>query len=247
VPKYETPPLVEVSCQFDFVPREQWDSTVPGLVYSQLREELPARKVVKRLQTQGHVDQDAVQQQFRVLTLVQLVREDGKAFAQIGPDVLSVHHLEPYPGWGEFEPFIARCFNAYGEVAPPEGLARIGLRYVNRFELPGLEFELGDYFLFRPQLPPAGLPEDHGPFAVAVHFPFEGTRDALRVSLQMTEASTPEAAAVALDLDYFLLEPRTIAVADALAWVAQAHRVIGQAFESCITDALRDRLGRGER
>jgi uncharacterized protein (TIGR04255 family) len=58
----------------------------------------------------------------------------GKRFSiQIGPDVVSVSPMMPYPGWNEYFPVIRTVFNALIESKIPTTLLRVGMRYTNFF------------------------------------------------------------------------------------------------------------------
>jgi uncharacterized protein (TIGR04255 family) len=46
-----------------------------------------------------------------------------------------------------------------------------------------------------------------------------------------------------LDIEYFLAKPRAVEVADAIAWVEEAHSRVEEVFEGCITDKLREMFG----
>jgi uncharacterized protein (TIGR04255 family) len=240
--RYARAPISEAVCQFLFSPREPWDLTVPGLVYGVLKNEgLTERQLVRRVETHDVPEGESISKQVRLDLWMRLLKADGKAFAQLGPDMLSVNHLEPYPGWEQFKPLISACFSAYRDVADPKGLKRIGLRYINQISLESRRVELADYFLFRPHLSP-DLPEDHGRFRVVVEFPFEGGRDVLRVQLGTGEP-TSDALTLVLDLDYFMAEPEAVGLDSALAWVESAHGAVEAAFEGSITDQLRQLLG----
>lgn len=53
---------------------------------------------------------------------------------QIGPDVLSVSPVMPYPGWSKFRPVIEETFSRIFDAGLFDIVLRIGLRYTNFFE-----------------------------------------------------------------------------------------------------------------
>jgi len=169
---------------------------------------------------------------------MQFLREDEKALIQVGPDLVAINHLKPYPTWQEFLPLIQRGFDAYCKAAAPKGVRRIGLRYINRIEIPGQSIELEDYFEFRPFVG-SQLPQDFGPFIVGIQVPYEDSRDTLRLQLANASVETPNTVAVMLDLDYFLARPGEVPLDDVFEWVDVAHNRVEEAFEACITDRLR--------
>lgn len=237
--KYRKPPIVEVVCEFRFIPSEPWDLTVPGLVYDRLKEEFPIRRPVMRTVEKTDASQpQGIKKSMRVEQWTQFLRTDERALVQIGPDTLAVNHLAPYPTWEEFEPVIHRCFDAFLSVAKPNGLARIGLRYINRIEIPGKEISLNEYLSFLPQFE-AEPPGSVEALVAGMQFIFDNARDKLKLQLVSAEVSVPETAAFVLDIDYFLAKPGEIDIQHAFDWVRDAHERIETVFESCIKDSLR--------
>jgi len=238
--QYNLPPIVEVVCEFHFVPSTPWDAAIPGLIYSQLREDFPKRRGLRAFESQLNPAQSGFQQQIQMVDRVQFLREDEKAFIQIGTDFLAINHLAPYPSWGGFRPIIQRGFKAYQEIAKPSGLLRTGLRYVNLIKLPGEKIQLKDYFKFYPEFGQA-IP-NIAEFMMGAVSPFENERDALRLQLNPTVVDKPGELNVVLDLDYFLVRPQSVPIENTLDWIDSAHNCILTTFENCLTDALRTKF-----
>jgi uncharacterized protein (TIGR04255 family) len=140
--KYGNPPIIEVVAEFRFVPSEPWDLTVPGLVYDRLREQFPRKRLLKVLEGEAAAEATGIRQEFRLADRMQFLSDDEKAFVQVGPDLLAVNHLAPYPTWEGFVPLVQHGVDTYLSVAHPRGLHRIGLRYINQLEIPGKTVDL---------------------------------------------------------------------------------------------------------
>jgi uncharacterized protein (TIGR04255 family) len=237
--RYRNPPIVEVVCEFRFVPAEPWDLTIPGLVYERLKETFPVRRPRKRLQTEAKAEAQGIRQEIQFTELAQFLGQDEVAFIQVGPNLLSINHLKPYPTWEIYKPMIQQGLKAYTGITAPKGIQRIGLRYINRIEIPDKHIELKDYFSFRPFVG-SQLPQDLSGFVIAIQSNYEEGRDSMRIQLVTTDSETPDAAAFLLDLDYFLSQPESISLTEASEWIEQAHDRIQMAFEACLTDKLRD-------
>jgi len=39
--KYTNPPILEALCEFQFVPSQPWDMTIPGFLYEKINHEFP--------------------------------------------------------------------------------------------------------------------------------------------------------------------------------------------------------------
>ena len=236
--KYRNPPIIEALCEFRFEPSAPWDMAIPGLVYEKIRDGFPRRRQTKTFEASVVASPAGVEQQVLTTDRMQFLRDDEKALIQVGPNLLAVNHLRPYPTWQKFLPLIQQGFNAYLEAANPKGIQRIGLRYINRIEIPGKRGGLADYFEFLP-LVGKRLPQDYGPFIVGIQIPFEDSRDFLRLQLASAIVETPDTVAVMLDLDYFLAQPGTVSKEDVFDWTEVAHDHVEAVFEACITDRLR--------
>lgn len=240
--RYKNPPIVEALCEFQFEPDSPWDLAIPGLVYGKVENTFPKRRQATVLGLGIAAGPDAVEQQVRTMDRMQFLREDETALIQVGPHFLAVNHLEPYPSWEEFLPLIERGLGAYREVADPQSIHRVGLRYINRIEFASRRIDLKDYFEFRPFVGP-NLPQEHGPFRVGILVPYENSRDILRIELISSARTKPDSLVVMLDLEYFLVKPGEVALDNIFQWVDDvAHDRIEAAFEACITDQLRQRF-----
>lgn len=137
---------------------------------------------------------------------------------------------------------ITQAFEALAGTVQVRGLERIGLRYINRVEIPAPSVDLDDYFEFRPFLG-AALPQNMAGFIVGCTLPFAGGRDSCNLQLTAAAPETSGSMAFILDLDYFVAKAQAVAVERALGWVDAAHEEVVELFEGCISDRLRELLG----
>ena len=179
-----------------------------------------------------------MQQQLKVDQRAFFISEDGKSLIQVGSHLLAVSCLKPYPTWTGFKPKIEEAFVALDDIIKIKGLQRIGLRYINRIEVPSKSLHLEEYFEFRPFLGP-GLPKTFSNFVLGCQFQFFEGRDTSKVQLGGAVPERPENAGFLLDLDYSTSQPQTVAPQQVMEWVANAHNELEGIFEGCITDRLR--------
>lgn len=236
--KYKNAPIIEALCEFQFSPTSPWDLAIPGLVYEKIQRDFPKRRQVKHLDVDVSAKSEGVEQEVRTTDRIQFLRHDEKALIQVSQNLLAVNHLRPYPTWEGFLPLIRKGFDAYYEVAKPVSIQRIGLRYINRIELPGPKVKLEDYLAFYAFLGP-DLPQDHGPFIVGVDIPYENERDGLRLQMSSANSQKPGMLAILLDLDYSLRRPASIGFDATFGWIEIAHSRVEEVFEGCVTDTLR--------
>lgn len=238
--KYKNPPIVEALGEFRFVPGQPWDFTIHGLFYEKINSEFPDKQQqmgigIRVKQEAGAIQHEVLQSPDRM----QFYRKDKTALVQVGPDLLTVNHLKPYPTWEVFKPLILDNLKKYIEIAQPKGFKRLGLRYINKIDIPAKSIELSDYFNYYPYLPKE-LPQKHGAFSVRVEIPHEENRDHILLTFGHTIPEKPGELSFLLDLDYVMILPEKVAIEQAGEWLEQAHEVIEKTFEACITDKCRN-------
>jgi len=78
---------------------------------------------------------------------------DKRRIIKFGQDGISFSHLAPYSNWLDFS---TEGLNLWGKLkgfAKFPNIDRLGLRYVNRFQLPGETQVISDYFVSVPSVP----------------------------------------------------------------------------------------------
>lgn len=238
-PLYANSPLIEAVCDFRFEPGEPWDATIPGRLYTPLRKEFPKRRAVQDFTASIVAGPERIEQQVTPVERIRFLREDETALIQVAVNNLTVNQLKPYPGWNVFLQVIRRALRTYNRIAEPRGLQRIGLRYINRIEVPGTEVDLESYFDFYPHIGPA-MPQLHGDFLVGVAFPYRDGRDNMRVQLNGMPTADPSASTFMLDIEYFLNQSGDVPLTDAIQWIEDAHQRVEEVFEGAIKPRLRE-------
>jgi uncharacterized protein (TIGR04255 family) len=236
---YENPPIIEAICEFRFEPSQPWDWTVPGLVYAEIKNDFPEKREERTVPLQVHPGpQEVTYSLSPALAKMQFLRKDESAMIQVGPDLLAVNQFKPYPQWDATKEPISRALAVYRKVAVPKALRRIGLRYVNRIQIPEEQVRIDDYLLATPKAPEK-LPQFFATWAQRIEIPIEDANGMLVLQAGSVREKEQSSVVFLLDLDFVTLDPRRVALEDALDWVDAAHCEIEQAFEACITDKAR--------
>jgi uncharacterized protein (TIGR04255 family) len=238
---YAEPPLQEALCEFRFRGDTSWDWTVPGMLWERIGSEFP-RKESKTVLPKELLEAGDLPLELRQATVrAQFFSESGSRLVQVGPDLLTVNVLPPYPGWIEFRPLILRVLETYREIAAPAQVERIGLRYINRVTVPSAEIELSDYFRAAIGTPSAGVGRLAGFLSVA-DFQHEGDAARLRYQFGSVEPGGPGESAYLVDLDAFVAAdgvPDWPLLSGALD---RLHEIVEQAFEGTFTDRTREEI-----
>jgi uncharacterized protein (TIGR04255 family) len=82
-----------------------------------------------------------------------LLRSSDQLHAlQLQRDGFTFSRLRPYETWANLKASADPYWRRYLDVARPERVTRVAVRYINQFDLPGDAIALGDWFNTYPQL-----------------------------------------------------------------------------------------------
>lgn len=237
---YAKAPLVEALCEFHFEAGRPWDLTVPGLFYDKIRNEFPEKRQQNMVSFEVQAEPQGLTHSVASggIARMQFLRPGGEALVQVGPDNLTINHFKPYPGWPDFKKIIARILAEYREVAHPKGVRRVGLRYINRIEIPSTSVDIDEYIRASPKIPEP-IPQIFATWVQRVEIPYESVNAML--ALQSGSLHGPKRPHVVfmLDLDFFTLRPEAITLDTAVDWIEMAHNEVENTFEACITPQAR--------
>ncbi len=233
---YKSPPVIEALCEFRFI-NKHWDMTMPGLFYQKVREEFPTiteKNVVEMLVN----EQQPGQEVHGVMTpRIQFMNKNESALLQLGPGILVVNCLRPYPSWPAFKDLIFQTLTQYKQVASTVELERIGLRYINKIDLP-LETETRTQFNYYPHLPKLPANEARN-FLLRTELDFVQPNGVLVLTLATVPSEKDDIKSLVLDLDFVSQGADRLSFETVKSWVETAHHNIETAFEASIVDSLR--------
>jgi uncharacterized protein (TIGR04255 family) len=236
--KYKNPPIIEALCEFQFVPGQEWDLTLPGLIYERVKDQFPDKQQQIGIGIEFRSTEKGLEHRVEPKApRIQFHKKDKTALIQIARDLLVINQLRPYPTWRGFKPLIANAFQVYREIANPKGFKTIGLRYINKLPFNTESVKLEEYFNFYPDIP-KDLPQTHANFISRVEILYLNNRDRLIITIS---SAPPEVSGVSiiLDLNYIMIIKEGIPIEAYEEWLEQAHTAVEKAFESCIKNKSR--------
>lgn len=247
MPEYNNPPIIESVCEIRFTDDTNWDITVPGLVFEDIRTEYPQKeqRTTQEINiSMSDTSSPRASSQIKRQDYAVFLTDDKKSRIQVGPRVLAINRLRPYPTWNVFKLQINYAFDKLRGRVELSGIQRIGLRFINKIEIQKENnlVNLDKYFEFRPFCGER-LPQTHGDFIVGCVFPYSDERDLCRIEFSSAMPENKGSLAFLLSLDYFLAKPRSIPVAQSMDWIEEAHGKIENLFEGCILPPLREIFG----
>ncbi len=247
---YRNPPIEEAVCEFRFKPSQDWDLTIPGKLQAEISGDYTGRPQEQRVidvafRTAGRKPPEL--KYGEGLAKVQLVTNDGKRKVGVGQDVLSIHMLRPYQqsadvtgsGWEEFRPRIEEALDAYWKVAAPEGVSRIGIRYINKIVVSpsGGLVRIEDYLNCAPP-DVKGLPDHMIKYVSRAEYSYG---DGARLILSHgTVKHPPGSIGFLLDIDVISEMSTPVDSGKALEIVNDLRKRERDAFEKLITKTARE-------
>lgn len=241
--KYDNPPIVEALCEFQFIPSQSWDMTIPGILFEKIGGEFSVKRQQTRFDIGLLTKKNGIEQKVEMSPPnMQFFRPDKSALVQVGADILTINHLKQYTEWESFKPLILNNLEIYNKIAKPKGFKRIGLRYINKIDFDKDTIELSAYFNYYPTIP-TNLPQSHEAFNLRIEFPYEDGRERLHLTLASVIPQKPNLLSLLLDLDYIMDKPELVPLDKVSDWIEKAHTRIENCFEACITDKSRSLFG----
>ena len=164
---------------------------------------------------------------------------DGTRVLNLAPRYLSTAHLAPYEGWEQLYEEARANWDIWLKIVGWQPVARIGVRYINRIDIPGSHMiNLTDYLTFRPSLP-TFLDNGIEHFAMNALIPL-GT-DNLKVVLNAGSTQSPLINHGSLLLDLDISRESDLPKDEAGLWdlIDQIRVRKNEIFEGCITSKTR--------
>jgi uncharacterized protein (TIGR04255 family) len=241
---YRRPPVIESVIEF------QVDQPVAAAALNRLRDRIAA-DFSNRVDEQNfnvHIDPDAGTINVTAAqSNIKMLDDKGAHLLTLKPDIINFSKFAPYQGWSDLSGFARKYFPMWvAEVRPKGSVQRIGIRTINRLDIPakGAEpYDLDKYlnFTYRAPQPPLNPSLT---FLVTVES-FIGDNDecGVRYTSTTAESALVGHASIILDLDIYTRAP--IAVGDEGLWplVERMRDYKNAVFEACITDEARALFG----
>jgi len=240
--RYRKPPVIEALCEVYFAD-SAWDDTVPGAFYERIKSDFPEKRRREIQQAEFSVGFNEARAGVRTLPpWMQFISDEKHRMIQIAQNFLVVNQSAPYPHFEDWEPEISRSISIYRELAQPQKIERLGLRYINRVEIPASmsKIAMEDYFAIYPQFPQA-LGSTCSSFLVRVEAPQidRGHTVLITFASSTPQEQTPNVQVFMLDL-YDIAQPnKPLDHLDFDEAIKKAHCNLVTAFENSITERLR--------
>jgi uncharacterized protein (TIGR04255 family) len=164
---------------------------------------------------------------------------DGDKVLLLGMSNISSAKIAPYEGWEKLWEEARSNWDIWLKIVGWQPVGRIGIRYINRIDIPTLgRIELGDYLTVQPSLPRL-LDTGIQHFAMNTMIPLG--KEGQRLVLNAGSVASPIIGNQSLILDLDVSCETNIPEDDVGLWtlIATMRDQKNQVFEACITDKTR--------
>jgi uncharacterized protein (TIGR04255 family) len=128
---------------------------------------------------------------------------DGRQIVQARLEGFTFNRLKPYDKWETFRDEAKELWQRYVQIASPEVVTRLALRYINRIEIPLPMKDFKEYILTTPEITPE-LPQGLGSFFMRLVIPEPKTQAVAVVTETMEPIADPsKALPLIFDIDVF--------------------------------------------
>lgn len=162
---------------------------------------------------------------------------DGLQVVNFQRDAFAFSRLAPYQTWNAFSSEALRLYELHLSLARPAEVQRIGLRFINQFDVP-TAFELSDYFT-QPPSAHAGLPLEPAVFFHQDTFRVPGHPYGVNVIRTFQPVINMGGASVApkliLDIDVFTETPMLIDLAEIRNRLSEMRWIKNKVFFGSLT------------
>lgn len=231
--KFKKPPLIEALCEFRFRKTNVNPNIVLGRFYEKIEQDFPRIETHRGIGVQA--EEELPSPTIFMEERTRFINNDGTKLIQIGHDLLVINQLKSYDGYLSFKSLVEEIFNAYYEIAKPEELMHLGLRYINRIGMKS-DQSLKDTFKIGFVIPDS-FKSFPNPYFLRLEFSYCSGRDRLIVILATAQPYENFPNATMLDFDYTLVNPEEIN-GNMFKWMDEAHDNIEEAFHTCLDNSV---------
>jgi uncharacterized protein (TIGR04255 family) len=174
---------------------------------------------------------------------------DGVHIYQARLNGFGVSRLAPYQDWRTFSGEARRLWNRYCDMVKPGVVQRLGLRYINRIDIPLPLDDFGEYLITAPLVSPH-LPQGLSNYVMSLTIPIDDVVTAAITEAILNQNAVPNQAfvppvrpntvSILLDIDVSQMVSDPVTEDQVWERFEELRKIKNHVFESCITDRTRE-------
>ncbi len=163
---------------------------------------------------------------------------DEKEIVQARMDGFTFNKLFPYTKWENLRNEAHRLWLIYREIACPDLVTRVALRYINNLKIPMPIKDFAEYLVSPPSVPEE-LPQGVSSFLTRVVI-YEPSVEANAIITQALESVVGEVVPIILDIDVSKFRPEGIEEEDIWSTLENLRILKNRIFFASITEKLKE-------
>jgi uncharacterized protein (TIGR04255 family) len=235
---YKRPPITEAVVEFRF------GNTIPMATIEKVRDRLVEYyplPVQTFMTANLEILQDASTRVLEREHGYRLTAGDGTGVVTVAPHLISTSRLAPYEGWESFVEGARRNWDVWKKQVGWQKVARVGVRYVNRIDIPATDelLHIEKYLTFSLSGPAIDLPPLQSYALNAVR---ALGKDDCKLVLNSGLVASPLVKTVSVLLDLDISREVEVPQNDETLWalVNRIREYKNEIFEACITEQARE-------
>lgn len=244
VPVLKNAPITEAVIDIRVKLPSSTDVKSIDLLFDKIKKQYPVRQEhrVSEFSLELKPNEDPIKASKSRVNGYRYISADKKQIVQARLDGFAMSRLHPYSEWKDLRDETKRLWHFYKEIAKPEAIIRVALRYINNLNMPFPKNDFDEY-LTAPPIVPKELPQGVSSFLTRVVL----TEPSLGVNAIITQALelVPPIAEmnrlpVILDIDVFKQDPKGMEEIDAWNTIEQLRHFKNKIFDKSITPKLKE-------
>lgn len=242
---YSNAPIIEAVITIAIEPEGSIAPSAEKLeeMSSLMRPTYPVLQEIRSKQPPSQVEVDASHEAEARNALSRGYRFDAENKARvlkIWPHLFVFSHLAPYSNWNDFSDEAKSIWRNFRSCFQPKGIKFIGLRYLNRIEIPESSFEASDYLSTYPKINEDLFHVVDG-FYMTISSPLSHMMPGAvaRLGMGLGQPTKPGCISILLDVDTRL---EGDASEELIMWekFGRLREIKNQIFETAITQKTRE-------
>lgn len=234
----ENSPIEEVGCLITVSDKADWSKNRISKLISELSKEYPTKESFTE-STEEYTTIRCAKDEPEDYEWIKLSSTDGNHNIIIDNHIILILQEKPYTDWKVFRDRVLNAYNILKKYVEFDLLKNVGLRYINRINIPDTEkLLIHDYFNIGPRLegPLSGRLFRH--FELSVDLIYDSSTCLVSLQRAFPDKERNEQNPVILDLYYNAKGPLNSGCF--AEWLETAHVDLKRLYKDCTTDICRN-------
>ena len=240
-PQYKRPPITEAVIEIRL--EDSLSKKVVEKIRSRLKKNYESSEKISYIEVMLDPRKKELKKIPEEFEGYKLTSKDQTDVVQIRPNAMACSRLAPYNGWENFEPWARGNWGIWRKTAKHTKIKRIGVRYLNRIDIPfrkGDKIDVEDYLTIFPEYPEPNLLTSFTKYTMQIMGSFSTEGFYLIINTNVVRSPLIDHLSIVLDLD--LSPQEEVPQKNDKVWemINQMRDYKNNAFEMCITDKARE-------